>query len=78
MVEVERTYTEDQIAARIFGVLYQYHIKNCLGYFFNDNVTSSDRMVTFQSDQLFKNDKLNYYFQQHWFRCNRHIINSLL
>ena len=78
MVEVEGAYTEEQLAAHMFIVLDQYHIKDCLGYFVIDNATANDHMVTSISQQLFEKDGLSYNSQQHQLRCKGHIINLLI
>ena len=75
LVEVEGAHTGEQLAAHMFMVLDQYHIKDRLGYFVMDNATANDRMVTSISHQLFEKDGLSYNSQQHRLRCNGHIIN---
>lgn len=75
LVEVEGAHTGEQLAAHMFMVLDQYHIKDRLGYFVMDNATANDRMVTSISHQLFEKDGLSYNSQQHRLRCNCHIIN---
>ena len=75
LVEVEGAHTGEQLAAHIFMVLDQYHIKDRLGYFVMDNATANDRMVTSISHQLFEKDGLSYNSQQYRLRCNGHIIN---
>ncbi len=45
LVEVEGAYTGEQLAAHIFMVLDQNHIKDRLRYFVIDNATHNDRMV---------------------------------
>lgn len=74
LVEVEEAHTGEQLAAHMFIVLDQYHIKDCLGYFVMDNVTANDRMVTSISHQFFEKNGLSYNSQQHRLRCNGHII----
>ena len=75
LVEVEGAHTGEQLAAHMFMVLDQYHIKDRLGYFVMDNATANDRMVTSISHQLFEKDGLSYNSQQYRLRCNDHIIN---
>ncbi len=64
LIEIEKAYKREQLAANMFTVQYQYHIKNRLGYFVLDNGISNNCMVTSISDQLFENDRLSHDSQQ--------------
>ncbi len=74
-VEVERAYKKKQPAINIFIVLDQYHIKDCFSYFVQAHVTSNNCTVSSISDQLFENERSINDSQQHWLKCNSHIIN---
>ena len=43
-----------------------------------DNAVTNDCMVPAISDQLFETNRVSYNAQQHWLRCNDHIINLFM
>jgi len=73
--EIQGQHSGQNLARMILDIIDEYQIRNKIGYFMMDNVTSNDTFLHCLSQELQDTDNIKYDAELHRLRCNGHIIN---
>jgi len=73
--EIQEPHSGANLADAVLSIIDRYQIRNKIGYFMMDNVSSNDIFLRSLSQRLLDEDNTKYDPVLHRLRCNGHIIN---